>query len=106
MKERVILVAFHLEAGDDRPSYEFEEALTSFFAKAKGRTPMTLSSPTSASPVITEWWVAEDSRQDGSDNDSAVFVNYGSQADAFRLLHEEGLSGSWNRAHTSTEEGR
>ena len=25
---------------------------------------------------ITSWWVAEDDRRDGSDNDSAVFVPY------------------------------
>lgn len=28
---------------------------------------------------ITEWWIAEDDRLDGSDNDSAVFVPYGEQ---------------------------
>lgn len=28
------------------------------------------------------WWIAEDDRIDGSDNDSAIFVPWGAQADA------------------------
>ena len=28
---------------------------------------------------VSEWWVAEDDRRDGSDNDSAVFVPKGEQ---------------------------
>jgi hypothetical protein len=42
------------------------------------------------------WWVAEDDRRDGSDNDSAVFVNPGAQHAASFLLHEEGLTPSCN----------
>lgn len=37
------------------------------------------------SPVLS-WWVAEDDRLDGSDNDSAVFVHPGSQHVASRVL--------------------
>ena len=38
---------------------------------------------------VTEWWVAEDDRQDGSDNASAVFVPKGTQtAEVFDLLPE------------------
>jgi len=37
------------------------------------------------------WWIAEDNRHDGSDNDSAVFVNMGKQAEAYKLLTEKGL---------------
>jgi threonine aldolase len=33
------------------------------------------------------WWLAEDDRTDGSDCDSAVFVNPGGQAQASRVLH-------------------
>jgi hypothetical protein len=32
--------------------------------------------PDSILPHIDSWWVAEDDRLDGSDNDSAVFVPY------------------------------
>lgn len=37
------------------------------------------------------WWIAEDQRFDGSDNDSAVFVNMGKQQEAYKLLTEKGL---------------
>lgn len=36
--------------------------------------------------VIDSWWIAEDDRIDGSDNDSAVFVPMGSQQSAVRSL--------------------
>lgn len=36
--------------------------------------------------VIDSWWIAEDDRIDGSDNDSAVFVPMGSQQAAVRSL--------------------
>jgi hypothetical protein len=32
------------------------------------------------------WWIAEDDRHDGSDNDSAIFVPQGSQADMATLV--------------------
>lgn len=35
--------------------------------------------PVEAVPCVECWWIAEDDRIDGSDNDSAVFVPYGSQ---------------------------
>lgn len=35
---------------------------------------------------IDSWWVAEDDRRDGSDNDSAVYVPKGMQSDARRTL--------------------
>lgn len=46
--------------------------------------------------VDLSWWVAEDDRTDGSDNDSAVFVNMGDQPAASRLLHNFFLTGKWN----------
>lgn len=45
---------------------------------------------------ITCWWVAEDDRRDGSDNDSAVFVTPGNQNVASDLLHDYGLTPEWN----------
>lgn len=37
------------------------------------------------------WWVAEDTRYDRSDNDSAIFVPMGKQAEAVALLRTHGL---------------
>lgn len=42
------------------------------------------------------WWIAEDDRHDGSDNDSAVFVDVDAQQRAFDLLVRHGLTGTWN----------
>jgi hypothetical protein len=42
------------------------------------------------------WWVAEDDRDDGSDNDSAVFVHPGAQQEAAEALHSLGLTGRCN----------
>jgi len=42
------------------------------------------------------WWIAEDDRRDGSDNDSAFFVEKGRQWAAFNVLYREGLTGPWN----------
>lgn len=42
------------------------------------------------------WWVAEDDREDGSDNDSAVYVHPGNQQAAYDLLRAHGLTGECN----------
>jgi len=50
-------------------------------------------------PDVTElesWWIAEDMRWDGSDNDSAVFVNVGDQKKASHVLYGLGLTNSCN----------
>lgn len=53
-------------------------------------------------PYVECWWVAEDDRHDRSDNDSAVFVNYGDKGTAFAILHQipnadgRPLSGDFN----------
>lgn len=36
--------------------------------------------PETGGTYVESWWVAEDDRRDGSDNDSAVFVPKGTQA--------------------------
>lgn len=46
--------------------------------------------------VVSSWWVADDDRHDGSDNDSAVFVHNGLQYEALHLLAQHGLTGPWN----------
>jgi hypothetical protein len=40
-----------------------------------------------ASEYIAEWWVCEDDRRDGSDNDSAVFVPKGTQVAWTEVIH-------------------
>ena len=43
-----------------------------------------------ATPQVEEWWVAEDDRQDGSDNASAMFVQKGHQTgELFDRLPDE-----------------
>lgn len=72
--EFVILVAVHVTAAN---------------REAAHRTVMdSLPRPGSeyADSLVEAWWIAEDDRQDGSDNDSAVFVNPGSQHRASVLL--------------------
>lgn len=39
--------------------------------------------------LADSWWIAEDERYDGSDNDSAVFVPKGSQTAFARLVADE-----------------
>jgi len=57
---------------------------------------------------VDSWWEAEDDRQDGSDNDSAVFVHPGATATAHRLLFNAGLSEQANapRGDSRFEEPR
>lgn len=44
--------------------------------------------PNSEDAVIDSWWIAEDDRQDRSDNDSAIFVPRGAQMD-FASLRDQ-----------------
>lgn len=78
--EHIILVAFSVTAPDRAQA---ENLLTMSLPQ-----PRDLTSTHSATTVTLEsWWVAEDDRQDGSDNDSAVFVTPGQQERAARLLY-------------------
>jgi hypothetical protein len=45
---------------------------------------------------IAKWWVAEDDRRDGSDGDSAVFCDFGTQHQASSLLDEVGYTNRTN----------
>lgn len=69
--EYVILTAFSIH-GEDSASAEM--ALQQRLPKIERDGP------------ILSWWIAEDERRDGSDNDSAVFVPKGSQKHARVLL--------------------
>lgn len=71
------------------------------FELAEGRTEEQLMMILQLSLVMNGgpaecWWVAEDDRKDGSDNDSAVFVSPGKQSLASRTLHRLGLTPECN----------
>lgn len=80
MPNHVFLVAFNVESDADRS--EVERMLRAELPRP--------------GVVVESWWVAEDDRHDGSDNDSAVFVHPGAQEAASRLLHENGLTADCN----------
>lgn len=73
-REVTVLVAFTVEIDEPDPDKVVEEVqeqlMRMLVPLLAGRNP---HSP------ITEWWIAEDERYDGSDNDSAVFVPKGTQ---------------------------
>lgn len=56
-------------------------------------------------PWLESWWVAEDDRRDGSDNDSAVFVERGSQHRAHVELVKAGLTAEHNRPDHQVNRG-
>lgn len=68
----VIMVAFEVEGTD------WKNAQTNLMA--------TLPTPWH-SRFIECWWIAEDERYDGSDNDSAVFVPIGTQEPTNKLIN-------------------
>ena len=86
MTEQVILVAFTVDRAETVK--DAQEALTR-------RLHPLLNSQDPNSP-ITSWWVAEDERYDGSDCDSAVFVNPGDAPAASRILAAHGLTPDYN----------
>lgn len=82
--EHIILVAFDV-SGTSR-------------ADAERRLTAMLPKPSDDNPPrgLDSWWIAEDDRHDGSDNDSAVFVHPGAQADASALLYINGMTPGCN----------
>lgn len=85
--EHVILVAFQMrDAYEDRQ--EAEAALTAALQPV-------LTGHSQSGPAEC-WWVAEDDRHDGSDNDSAVFVHPGTQQLSASVLHRTGLTAHYN----------
>ncbi len=85
-EEHVILVAFHVHA-HSRP-----DAHDTLMEGFREMGPCGDDNPFG----LEAWWVAEDDRRDGSDNNSAVFVHPGAQQAAVHILHEMCLSGTCN----------
>lgn len=82
-QEHVVLVAFEVTAGSrTEAEVRLTRALQSVLEKNGG--------------PAESWWVAEDDRHDGSDNDSAIFVHPGSQWEAATILRKHGLTEQWN----------
>lgn len=94
MPEHVILVAFSVEA----PTREgAETVLLNELPRPGTERVINLALPSDARiATIWSWWVAEDDRRDGSDNDSAVFVTPGNQHAASSLLHAAGMTPAHN----------
>lgn len=53
--------------------------------------------PSEAEAPLISWWIAEDDRHDGSDCDSAVFVDPGAQLVAHDALRQHDLTSTLNR---------
>ena len=87
--EHTVLVAFTVEADTRAEAH----------AALQRRLIPTLRHEDATSPVES-WWIAEDDRTDGSDCDSAVFVDAGKQAEALRLLWSAGLTPICNMPRT------
>ena len=83
VQETVVLAAFSVYGTDTRDAQH----------NLQGRLRPLLMSQDDRSPIEC-WWIAEDNRDDGSDNDSAVFVKPGAQTLASKLLMLAGLT--WN----------
>lgn len=62
---------------------------------AEARLRALLPVPEENNPVVC-WWIAEDDRHDGSDNDSAVFVRMGNQVRGHLALRDYGLTPAHN----------
>ncbi len=84
MNEHVILLAVVVAAPSRKEAEEYLHTRPSLAPEGWSGEQTT--------PVIDSWWVAEDERYDGSDNDSAVFVVPGTQRQSRSVLLREGLA--------------
>lgn len=69
--------------------------------REKAQTDMMEVLPDTSTDLIDCWWIAEDDRLDGSDNDSAVWVTPGGQHQGWMLMKISGLSSEHNRPANS-----
>lgn len=79
----VIMVAFDVSGPDAKTAHEW---LTTNLPKADYTHHVV-----NGEVHLDSWWVANDQRFDRSDQDSAVFVRRGKQAEARKLLRHHGL---------------
>ncbi len=84
MQEHVILLAVVVAAPTRKDAEEYLHTRPSLAPDGWSGAETT--------PVIDSWWVAEDERYDGSDNDSAVFVIPGTQRESVSVLKRAGLA--------------
>jgi hypothetical protein len=98
----VILVAFTVNAPDAQTA---EHGLRHMLPRpgktlkmrsTGSRSPIMNVAPVKFKVQVESWWIAEDDRHDGSDNDSAVFVHTGSQHEAWQILAAASLTGLHN----------
>lgn len=78
--EHVILVAFQVAADSREDAHRHLGDALAPLLRSNDNT------------EVEAWWVAEDDRQDGSDNDSAVFVTPGNQQAASEWLYLKGYT--------------
>jgi hypothetical protein len=87
MDEHVILVAVQVQADTRVRAHRDVAEFLNASRLGPDRHPFS---------KVVAWWIAEDDRVDGSDNDSAVFCNPGEQHNAALILHEHGITPEWN----------
>lgn len=98
--EHTILVAMQIHASDRADAHEVAQVLM-----PRPGTRLQ-NAPFPDTGYIEAWWVAEDDRRDGSDNDSAVFVAPGFQQRASRVLFAAGLTASCNLVDDTARSGQ
>lgn len=86
--EHVYLVAITIEGPETMTSEESQKALMGLLPTPYGASWDNMQ--------VSSWWIAEDDRLDGSDNDSAVFVHPGLQHSAGLLLHAADMTSEYN----------
>lgn len=100
MPEHTYLIAVTVEAHEQHSRAEVERALYPWLPQPHTRLHQV-------DAVVDSWWVAEDDRQDRSDNDSAIFVPYRGPVDDRAALDEgerEQLLEEWDGiGHELTE---
>lgn len=95
--EHVILAAFSVEAATREEAHAaLQRRLPRPLAREREETITGEPSNLNITSPVTSWWIAEDDRRDGSDNDSAVFVHPGMQQNAAAVLHTLGMTGRCN----------
>lgn len=88
MKEHVFLVAVQVSVPDYMNRLDAEREMRRMLPRP--------GDDLRTAGRIECWWVAEDDRDDGSDNDSAIFVSPGAQQAAYEVLRKCGFTPDCN----------